>query len=254
MSQSGEITDSELPSEHFQLRDEFRELEETEAKVELQERTKELAAITRANELFSELDRPIGELIDTYVTELPRWFQYPDVTEAQIAAGNAVAESAGFERTADPLTHEAVTETGSRIVIDVVYTEQRPEEDDGPWLAEEHDLLDTLLGFIKSYLNQWENQQQLEEQLHQQQMVADNVRSDIQSVKQTAEEMATSTNEISDHASNSAGSMNEVSREISEMSATVEQIASTAEEVAATSANAEELAKRAVMLRPKLST
>lgn len=44
-----------LPSVHFHLDDEYRELDETTAKVELQERTKELGAITRANELFGEV-------------------------------------------------------------------------------------------------------------------------------------------------------------------------------------------------------
>jgi len=237
MSQSGE-----LPSSQYRLDESYSGLSETEAKVELQERTKELEAVTRATELFVGSDQPIGELIDSYVDELPQWFQYPSVTEAQIAVGEQIAESAGFERTGEPLTHETVTDSGTRIVIDVVYTEERPPADDGPWLQEEHNLLDTLLGIIESALTQQEHLQQIEQQRQQQRLVADDVESGVRAIRQTVEEMNDSTDEISDHAHNSANSMSEVATEISDMSATVEEIASTAEEVAATSANAEELA------------
>jgi len=51
-------TDSALPSEYFELAEEYRQLSAIKAQVELQERTKELAAITRANELFGQLDTP----------------------------------------------------------------------------------------------------------------------------------------------------------------------------------------------------
>ena len=74
--QSNQSIESELPSDHFHLADEYRKLGNVEAKVELQERTKELAAITRANELFGgQLNQPIEELTDTYVDEIERWFQ-----------------------------------------------------------------------------------------------------------------------------------------------------------------------------------
>jgi len=227
MSQSGE-----LPSSQYRLDESYSGLSETDAKVELQERTKELEAITRATELFVGSDRPIGELIDSYVDELPQWFQYPSVTEAQIAAGEQIAESVGFERTGEPLTHETVTDSGTRIVIDVVYTEERPPADDGPWLQEEHELLDTLLGIIESALTQQERQQQLEQQRQQQleqqrqqqRLVAADVESGVGAIKQTVDEMTDSTDEISDHASNSVNSMSDVAKEISDMSATVEEI------------------------------
>ena len=55
MSQPTEIAESELPSSQFKLANEYAEMDATEAKVELQERTKELAAISRANELFTDI-------------------------------------------------------------------------------------------------------------------------------------------------------------------------------------------------------
>jgi len=162
-------TDSALPSEQFELAEEYRQLSATEAQVALQERTKELDAITRANELFGELEKPVDELIKTYATELPQWFQYPDVTEARLVAGDAQATSRGYESTVQPLRHTTRTDSGTEIVMEIVYTEQRPAEDDGPWLDEEHDLVDTLISFVRNYCNQWEKQHQIEAELERQQ-------------------------------------------------------------------------------------
>jgi len=235
-------TDSALPSEYFELAEEYRQLSATEAQVELQERTKELGAITRANELFGELDEPVDELIKTYATELPQWFQYPNVTEAKLVAGDAQATSQEYESTAQPLRHSTRTDSGTEIVMEIVYTEPRPEEDDGPWLNEEHDLVDTLMSFITNYCNQWEKQAQIEAELERQQAVAVEVEAGVEEARKTADSVSQSAEEIADHAHRSSDSMTEVANETEDMSATVEEIASTAEEVAMMSGKAEELA------------
>jgi methyl-accepting chemotaxis protein len=241
-SEEGERDETALPSEHFVLADKYWEMGETEAKVMLQERTKELGAITRAAEMFNELDEPAEDLVETYVTELPQWFQYPDVTEAKISIGDATAESRGFRSTSHPLTAAVTSEEGTPISIEVVYTEQRPSEDDGPWLEEEQDLLDTIISFIEGYVTQWENRARIEAQMDHRQTVAEEVKRGVTEVKQTSDDIAEKSEEISSNAQSSAESMKEVSSEVADMSATVEEIASTADEVAATSRQAENLA------------
>ena len=236
------VDQGELPSEQFHLDSEYERMSPTGAKVQLQERTKELGAITRAAELFNELDKPAEELVGTYVTELPQWFQYPDVTEAKISVGDTTAESRGFRRTSHPLTTAVTSDQGTRISIEVVYTEQRPAEDDGPWIDEEQNLLDTIVSFIRGYVTQWENRKRIEAQFEHQQAVAADAESGVQEVKETSDDVAESAEEISTHAQSSAESMKEVSGEVADMSATVEEIASTADEVAATSQQAEALA------------
>ena len=180
---------SGLPSEHFELADEYWGLEAIEAKVRLQERTKELGAITRANELFGEGKGQIKDRIATYVNELPAWFQYPTVTEAQITVGTTTVETDGFHRTSYPLSKEVSTEYGTRVVIETVYTEDRPEEDDGPWLDEEHDLLETIVGFIKNYQNRTESSSNIEQQFDQQQNVARRVETGVRQVRKNAVDM-----------------------------------------------------------------
>ncbi len=229
------MSETGLPSEHFHLADEYREMDETEAKVELQERTKELGAIKRANELFVERDDPVDTLIRTYADELPQWFQYPDVTEAQIVVGDAVAESAGFERTAHPLSTSTETDSGTTIQMEIVYTKQRPDEDDGPWLTEEQELIDALISFIKSDVNQRENRKQLERRLANQREVANDVEASVSEVTKTARNVATDTDEINERVQRAKGSMDNVASEVADMSATIEEVASTANQVAETS-------------------
>lgn len=238
------VATEELPSEHFHLASEYVQMGETEAKVELQERTKELDAITTAAEMFNDLDQPAEELIKTYVKQMPPWFQYPDVTEAKISIGTSTAESQQYRRTDHPLRKEVKSDEGTSIVIETVYTETRPKEDDGPWLDEEHDLLETIISFIEGYVSQWERREQIEAQLERQQEVAEKVENGVEEVKQTSDDVAQSTEEISAHAQSSADSMGDVSSEVADMSATVEEIASTADEVAATSQQAEEMTQQ----------
>lgn len=235
--------DDELPSEHFELAETYRELTPTTARVLLQERTKELEAITRANELFGRVDTQLDELIEIYVNELPQWFQYPDVTEAKITVADDSHESAGFKQAAHPLRHETRTDHGTRIVVEIIYTEARPQEDDGPWLNEEHELMETLISFIANYRNQSEKQQQIETELDRQRAVAAEVKTGVTEAKQTADDVAESAEEIAAHAHRSSDSMNEVSKETADMSAVVEEIASTSEEVAMMSQEAETLAQ-----------
>jgi len=245
MSNSGLDRDvSKLPSEQFELADKYWNMEATEAKVNLQERTKELGAITRANELFGSGSAPIKQHIATYVDEIPAWFQYPEVTEAQIAVGTTVAESTNFHRTSHPLTKDSITESGTRVTLEVVYTDARPDEDDGPWLDEEHNLLETIIAFITNYKERKENEREMQQQLTQQQNVAQQVEDGVRKVKQSANEVKEKTTKIDDHANTSSDSMSEVSNEIADMSATIEEIASTAEEVAQVSENAHQLSEQ----------
>lgn len=243
MSERTQDYQSELPSQHFELNDEYLDQSEIEAKVNLQERTKELGAITRANELFTGEIKPIKPIIQTYADEIEAWFQYPRVTEAKIRVGDHVVTSTGYKETSHPIKHTDKTEDGTVISVEVVYTEKRPEEDDGPWIDEEHDLLDSILGFMVAYVNKKERREALEKELKRKQEVASEVESGVTEIKDVSEDVAETTDEISDHARESANSMQTVSEEIADMSATVEEIASTSEEVAATSQSAKDLAE-----------
>ena len=84
--------------------------------------------------------------------------------------------------------------------------------------------------------------QQLADELDHQQAVAEDVSEAVSETKQTATDVADSSEEINTLAQEQAETMQEVSGEMANMSATIEEIASSADEVASTSNEADELA------------
>ena len=85
--------------------------------------------------------------------------------------------------------------------------------------------------------------EQLEAELAQQKQVISDVDEQVVQATQSAENITTSTDRLSDQAHDQAKSMNRVAGEVADMSATVEEIASTADEVATMSEHAEGLAQ-----------
>ncbi|MFB6075298.1 MAG: globin-coupled sensor protein [Haloarculaceae archaeon] len=85
--------------------------------------------------------------------------------------------------------------------------------------------------------------ERLEGELERQQSVASEVDEAVARCQVVAEDLETSSQEISDLADVQAGSTNDVAEEVSNMSATIEEIASTADEVESTSDRAEHLAE-----------
>ena len=85
--------------------------------------------------------------------------------------------------------------------------------------------------------------EQLETELEQQKHVITDVDEQVAQATQSAENITTSTDRLSEEAQDQAESMNQVAGEVADMSATVEEIASTADEVSTMSKHAEELAE-----------
>ncbi|WP_267162891.1 globin-coupled sensor protein [Halovenus salina] len=84
--------------------------------------------------------------------------------------------------------------------------------------------------------------QNLTRELQRQQDVSNTVKDACEQLQTAANDIAASTEEISDLARSQVGAVEDASGEVGDMSATVEEIASTAEQVAATSRHAETLA------------
>ncbi len=122
------------------------DVKETEAA--LRERVKELRTLYRASRIINRHDIPMTERLEELVGLLPGGWLYPRLTETRIALNGMVVHSDGFRVT--PWMQTATVHTdGTRLgQIDVALTEQRPDRDEGPFLAEERDLLDNLARLI----------------------------------------------------------------------------------------------------------
>jgi len=111
---------------------------------ELQERAKELNCLYRVDEILSRTERPTDELLFDVVSALPAGWQFPDVCQARIVVGDRTYETPGFSPT--PWVQQTPLAVQGEEVgrLEVGYREAMPLADEGPFLAEERKLLDTL--------------------------------------------------------------------------------------------------------------
>lgn len=117
------------------------------------ERVKELTALHRTLRLLQDSTRPIEEVLCQIVALLPPAWQYPDITVARITFDNLICTTPTFVETPWRQTASWVTADGAKGTIEVLYREERPPEVEGPFLAEERDLINSLADSLSSYLN-----------------------------------------------------------------------------------------------------
>lgn len=119
----------------------------------LGERVKELTALHRAVGLLQDSATPPSTVLQEIVNLLPPAWQYPEITAARITFDKLTFDTPNFKRTPWIQTAELITSDGAEGRIEVVYLEERPPLHEGPFLAEERDLINSLADSLVSYLN-----------------------------------------------------------------------------------------------------
>jgi len=117
---------------------------------DLGERVKELTALHTTGRLLNE-PGTVRELLARMVTQLPDAWQYPAITDARITVGDIDVRTRGFEVTPWIQRADFQTAEGPRGVIEVVYHESRPAAAEGPFLAEERNLIQSLASMLQAY-------------------------------------------------------------------------------------------------------
>jgi PAS domain S-box-containing protein len=117
---------------------------------DLGERVKELTALHATGRLLNEPGSP-GEVLARIVTLLPAAWQYPDITGARITSGNVDVRTETFELTSWVQRADFTTSGGRTGAIEIVYREPRPDADEGPFLDEERNLIQSLAGMLRAY-------------------------------------------------------------------------------------------------------
>jgi len=84
---------------------------------------------------------------------LPEGWQYAEIAAARIVCGNVTAQSADFRETPQCMTAERTSAAGAPIRATVCYREARPAADEGPFLAEEREMLDHVAGMLKAFVD-----------------------------------------------------------------------------------------------------
>jgi PAS domain S-box-containing protein len=127
----------------------------------LGERIKELSALHQIARVVGDDHLSTTEILSAVARALPAAFQYPESAAARIRYGQEQSTTAGFVETPWRLRKEQSSSNGTLIAIDVVYLAEKPSEAEGPFLAEERHLLDSVAELVDSALVRRHSQERL---------------------------------------------------------------------------------------------
>ena len=117
---------------------------------DLGERVKELAALHQIARLLHQGREP-SVLLNEVVNVLPSAWQYPQITAVRVVFQDIDVRTASFAPSGWSQRAEFGTTTSEHGFIEVVYREPRPAEVEGPFLAEERNLLNSLAELLGLY-------------------------------------------------------------------------------------------------------
>lgn len=116
------------------------------------ERLKELSAINQTTEILRE-GKPVDETLQQLAALFPSAWQYPEFTVCCISFKGKEYRSPGFIKTHWMQRQAFDTIDGRSGFIDIYYTREFVQLDEGPFLHEERHLITNLANSIGGYLN-----------------------------------------------------------------------------------------------------
>ncbi len=114
------------------------------AQVELRERVKEMTCLYGIAKLQEREDISLDNILQGIVEILPPAWLYPDIASARIVLDAKTFETPLFRWGGERQTAEIIIEGQPRGMVEVVYSENKPELDEGPFLKEERKLIDAV--------------------------------------------------------------------------------------------------------------
>ena len=107
----------------------------------LQERVKELTCLLRMAEIAGKPGISMEAILQqTTALLIPAW-QYPEIASARVVLDGQVHAAPGFRQSPYTQRADIVVHDVNRGFVEVVYFEERPELDEGPFLREERNLI-----------------------------------------------------------------------------------------------------------------
>jgi len=129
---------------------------------QLQERIKEQSCLYNIARLNGRPDT-VEELLEEAVTYLPDGWQYPDITEAKIEYGDKKFITEGYRDSNWALVNDSKKVEGKSLSVKVVYLEEKPPYDEGPFIREERKLIDAITDTLASQIQRILSQRKLKE-------------------------------------------------------------------------------------------
>lgn len=129
------------------------------AQSDLRERVKELTCLYGLAQLVEET-KSIEDILEETLKLLPPAWQYPEHTSARITFDGKTFAAPDFDKAKSKQSANIVVDGNKRGKIEVVYTKEMPELDEGPFLKEERDLIDTLSKEIAMIIERRQGQEE----------------------------------------------------------------------------------------------
>src|SRR4030067_3453466 len=111
---------------------------------DLWERVKELNCLYSIFELAEEKDISLEKMLQETVERIPFGLRYPEITCARITLGDQEFRTKIFRETVWKLKSDIYISGYQSGTIEVYYLEEKPSEDEGPFIMEEKTLLNTI--------------------------------------------------------------------------------------------------------------
>jgi C4-dicarboxylate-specific signal transduction histidine kinase len=134
---------------------------------ELTERVKELNCLYEISKLRDCVGSSLDDVLQGIVDLIPAAWQFPDVTCARLRLEGREFRTKRFAETAWRVATDVAVNGIPAGVLEVYYMAARPAADDGPFLLEEHKLLEAVAGRVRIILER-ERAEQLAREREQQ--------------------------------------------------------------------------------------
>ena len=138
------------------------------AQTALIERVKELTCLYGIAKLAEQFNSSLPEILQGIVNLLPPAWQYPSITCARIVLDENSFSTFNFQENHQKQTADILIDGVKRGYVEVIYLEERPEVNEGPFLSEERSLIDTIakqIALIVERIHAAEDRLKLQEQL-----------------------------------------------------------------------------------------
>jgi PAS domain S-box-containing protein len=125
---------------------EHKEIEEALQKnmQDLNKRVKELNCLFSISNLVEKQDISLEKIFQGTVDLIPPAWQYPEITCARIVLEGQEFKTENFEETIWKQAGDIIVHDVQRGILEVCYLEERPDDEEGPFIKEERDLLNAI--------------------------------------------------------------------------------------------------------------
>lgn len=123
------------------------EQQRDEAHNRLQEHVREQKCLNRITRL-NEQELTVQELLSKVIHHLPEGWRYPEIATASITFDDQIFQSESYKETDWTLLSKTDQLDSGSLVVKVAYLEEKPIEDEGPFLKEERQLIDAITDIL----------------------------------------------------------------------------------------------------------